>query len=92
MKKKKSTTINSQSLPTWTAENATILSTMEFVTNSEISNCDDFEQFTTYVVAQEQAWLYLEQRLSMSRKHVQLLSYLMLYSARSEERRVGKEC
>ena len=82
MKKKKSTTINSQSLPTWTAENATILSTMEFVTNSEISNCDDSEQFTTYVVAQEQAWLYLEQRLSMSRKHVQLLSYLMLYSAK----------
>lgn len=82
MKKKKSTTVNSLSLPTWTAENATILSTMEFVTNSEISNCDDPEQFTTYVVAQEQAWLYLEQRLSMSRKHVQLLSFLMLYSAK----------
>lgn len=82
MKKKKSTTVNSLSLPTWTAENATILSTMEFVTNSEISNCDDSEQFTTYVVAQEQAWLYLEQRLSMSRKHVQLLSFLMLYSAK----------
>lgn len=80
MKKKKTTAPLPSSLPTWTVDNATILSTMEFVTNNE--NIEDPDQLCTYLAVQNQAWIYLEQRLSMSRMHAQLVSYLMLYSAK----------
>ena len=82
MKKKKTTAPKSNTLPTWNANTATILSTMEFVTNDERINLDNPEEVCAYTMAQEDAWLYLEQRLSMPRTLVQLVSYLMLHSAK----------
>ena len=82
MKKKKSTAPQLSSTITWTSENATLLSTMEFVTNNDLLDTEDADELVTIRATQELAWQYLEQRLSMPRTLVQLVSYLMLYSAK----------
>ena len=82
MKKKKSTAPQLSSTITWTSENATLLSTMEFVTNNDLLDTEDADELVTILATQELAWQYLEQRLSMPRTLVQLVSYLMLYSAK----------
>ena len=71
---------------TWAAVNATILSTMEFLTSDEQLRCsDDAEQPDP---VREAAIAYLQERLNLSRIQVLILTAVLYYSAKHS----GRKC
>ncbi len=71
---------------TWAAVNATILSTMEFLTSDEQLRCsDDAEQPAP---VREAAITYLQERLNLSRIQVLILTAVLYYSAKHS----GRKC
>ena len=71
---------------TWAAVNATILSTMEFLTSDEQLRCsDDAEQPDPM---REAAIAYLQERLNLSRIQVLILTSVLYYSAKHS----GRKC
>ena len=71
---------------TWAAVNATILSTMEFLTSDEQLRCsDDAEQPNP---VREAAIAYLQERLNLSRIQVLILTAVLYYSAKHS----GRKC
>lgn len=70
----------------WAAVNATILSTMEFLTSDEQLRCsDDAEQPAP---VREAAITYLQERLNLSRIQVLILTSVLYYSAKHS----GRKC
>lgn len=71
---------------TWAAVNATILSTMEFLTSDEqLRSSDDAEQPDP---VREAAIAYLQERLNLSRIQVLILTSVLYYSAKHS----GRKC
>ena len=71
---------------TWAAVNATILSTMEFLTSDEKLRCsDDAEQPDP---VREAAIAYLQERLNLSRIQVLILTAVLYYSVKHS----GRKC
>ena len=71
---------------TWAAVNATILSTMEFLTSDEQLRCsNDAEQPDP---VREAAIAYLQERLNLSRIQVLILTAVLYYSAKHS----GRKC
>lgn len=71
---------------TWAAVNATILSTMEFLTSDEqLRNSDDAQQPDP---VREAAIAYLQERLNLSRIQVLILTAVLYYSAKHS----GRKC
>ena len=71
---------------TWALANATILSTMEFLTSDEQLRCsDDAEQPDP---VREAAIAYLQERLNLSRIQVLILTAVLYYSAKHS----GRKC
>ena len=71
---------------TWAAVNATILSTMEFLTSDEQLRCSDDAQQPDPV--REAAITYLQERLNLSRIQVLILTAVLYYSAKHS----GRKC
>lgn len=71
---------------TWAAVNATILSTMEFLTSDEQLRCSDDAQQPDPV--REAAIAYLQKRLNLSRIQVLILTAVLYYSAKHS----GRKC
>ena len=71
---------------TWAAVNATILSTMEFLTCDEQLRCSDDAQQPDPV--REAAIAYLQERLNLSRIPVLILTSVLYYSAKHS----GRKC
>ena len=71
---------------TWAAVNATILSTMEFLTSDEQLRCSDDAQQPDPVC--EEAIAYLQERLNLSRIQVLILTSVLYYSAKHS----GRKC
>ena len=71
---------------TWAAVNATILSTMEFLTSDEQLRCSDDAQQPDPVC--EEAIAYLQERLNLSRIQVLILTAVLYYSAKHS----GRKC
>lgn len=71
---------------TWAAVNATILSTMEFLTSDEQLRCSDDAQQPDPV--REEAIAYLQERLNLSRIQVLILTAVLYYSAKHS----GRKC
>lgn len=76
-----------RSLASWTAEGATILSTMEFLTTNAESPASDDEDgaetdSTPTAANREEAIEYLCQRLSLPRIQTLLVTYLLYHTAR----------
>ncbi|MEE0923687.1 MAG: AAA family ATPase [Paludibacteraceae bacterium] len=71
---------------TWAAVNATILSTMEFLTSDEQLRCSDEAQQPDPV--REAAIAYLQERLNLSRIQVLILTAVLYYSAKHS----GRKC
>ena len=71
---------------TWALVNATILSTMEFLTCDEQLRCSDDEQQPDPV--REEAIAYLQERLNLSRIQVLILTSVLYYSAKHS----GRKC
>lgn len=71
---------------TWAAVNATILSTMEFLTSDEQLRCSDDAQQPDPV--REEAIAYLQERLNLSRIQVLILTSVLYYSAKHS----GRKC
>ena len=74
------------STTTWAAVNATILSTMEFLTSDEQLRCSDDAQQPDPV--REAAIAYLQERLNLSRIQVLILTSVLYYSAKHS----GRKC
>ena len=74
------------STTTWAAVNATILSTMEFLTSDEQLRCSDDAQQSDPV--REAAIAYLQERLNLSRIQVLILTSVLYYSAKHS----GRKC
>ena len=74
------------STTTWAAINATILSTMEFLTSDEQLRCSDDAQQPDPV--REAAIAYLQERLNLSRIQVLILTSVLYYSAKHS----GRKC
>lgn len=74
------------STTTWAAVNATILSTMEFLTSDEQLRCSDDAQQPDLV--REAAIAYLQERLNLSRIQVLILTSVLYYSAKH----LGRKC
>ena len=74
------------STTTWAAVNATILSTMEFLTSDEQLRCSDDAQQPDPV--REVAIAYLQERLNLSRIQVLILTAVLYYSAKHS----GRKC
>ena len=74
------------STTTWAAVNATILSTMEFLTCDEQLRCSDDAQQPDPV--REAAIAYLQERLNLSRIQVLILTSVLYYSAKHS----GRKC
>ena len=75
-----------QPTTTWALANATILSTMEFLTSDEQLRCsDDAEQPDP---VREAAIAYLQERLNLSRIQVLILTAVLYYSAKHS----GRKC
>lgn len=71
---------------TWAAVNATILSTMEFLTSDEqLRSSDDAQQPAP---VREAAIVYLQERLNLSRIQVLILTSVLYYSAKHS----GRKC
>lgn len=70
----------------WAAVNATILSTMEFLTSDEQLRCSDDAQQPDPV--REEAIAYLQERLNLSRIQVLILTSVLYYSAKHS----GRKC
>lgn len=75
-----------QPTTTWAAVNATILSTMEFLTGDEQLRCSDDAQQPDPV--REAAIAYLQERLNLSRIQVLILTAVLYYSAKHS----GRKC
>ena len=75
-----------QPTTTWAAVNATILSTMEFLTSDEQLRCSDDAQQPDPV--REVAIAYLQERLNLSRIQVLILTAVLYYSAKHS----GRKC
>lgn len=75
-----------QPTTTWAAVNATILSTMEFLTSDEQLRCSDDAQQPDPVC--EAAIAYLQERLNLSRIQVLILTSVLYYSAKHS----GRKC
>ena len=75
-----------QPTTTWAAVNATILSTMEFLTCDEQLRCSDDAQQPDPV--REAAIAYLQERLNLSRIQVLILTSVLYYSAKHS----GRKC
>ena len=71
---------------TWAAVNATILSTMEFLTSDEQLRCSDDAHQPDPV--REAAIAYLQERLNLSRIQVLILTAVLYYSAKHS----GRKC
>ena len=71
---------------TWALVNATILSTMEFLTSDEQLRCSDDAQQPDPV--REAAIAYLQERLNFSRIQVLILTAVLYYSAKHS----GRKC
>ena len=71
---------------TWALVNATILSTMEFLTSDEQLRCSDDAQQPDPV--REEAIAYLQERLNLSRIQVLILTSVLYYSAKHS----GRKC
>ena len=71
---------------TWAAVNATILSTMEFLTSDEQLRCSDDAQQPDPM--REAAIAYLQERLNLSRIQVLILTSVIYYSAKHS----GRKC
>ena len=71
---------------TWAAVNATILSTMEFLTSDEQLRCSDDAQQPDPVC--EEAIANLQERLNLSRIQVLILTAVLYYSAKHS----GRKC
>ena len=71
---------------TWAAVNATILSTMEFLTSDEQLRCSDDAQQPDPV--REEAIAYLQERINLSRIQVLILTSVLYYSAKHS----GRKC
>lgn len=71
---------------TWALVNATILSTMEFLTSDEQLRCSDDAQQPDPV--REAAIAYLQERLNLSRIQVLILTSVLYYSAKHS----GRKC
>lgn len=75
-----------QPTTTWAAVNATILSTMEFLTSDEqLRSSDDAQQPDP---VREAAIAYLQERLNLSRIQVLILTAVLYYSAKHS----GRKC
>ena len=70
---------------TWAAVNATILSTMEFLTSDEQLRCSDDAQQPDPM--REAAITYLQERLNLSRIQVLILTAVLYYSAKHSGRK-----
>ena len=86
-KSPKRATRSPRSLASWTAEGATILSTMEFLTTNAESPASDDEDgaetdSTPTAANREEAIEYLCQRLSLPRIQTLLVTYLLYHTAR----------
>lgn len=75
-----------QPTTTWALANATILSTMEFLTSDEQLRCSDDAQQPDPV--REAAIAYLQERLNLSRIQVLILTAVLYYSAKHS----GRKC
>ena len=75
-----------QPTTTWALVNATILSTMEFLTSDEQLRCSDDAQQPDPV--REEAIAYLQERLNLSRIQVLILTSVLYYSAKHS----GRKC
>ena len=75
-----------QPTTTWAAVNATILSTMEFLTSDEQLRCSDDAQQPDPMC--EEAIAYLQERLNLSRIQVLILTSVLYYSAKHS----GRKC
>ena len=71
---------------TWAAVNATILSTMEFLTSDEQLRCSDDAQQPDPMC--EEAIAYLQERLNLSRIQALILTAMLYYSAKHS----GRKC
>ena len=71
---------------TWALVNATILSSMEFLTSDEQLRCSDDAQQPDPV--REAAIAYLQERLNLSRIQVLILTAVLYYSAKHS----GRKC
>ena len=69
-----------QPTATWAADNATILSTMEFLTSDEQFNYSDDAQQPDPV--REAAITYLQERLNLSRIQVLILTFVLYHSVK----------
>lgn len=75
-----------QPTTTWALVNATILSTMEFLTSDEQLRCSDDVQQPDPMC--EEAIAYLQERLNLSRIQVLILTSVLYYSAKHS----GRKC
>lgn len=67
--------------PTWTRNNATILSTMQFLTSRDLLSCTDEPDNYSTTPERESALTYLQDRLQLTRMQVRILTAILYYSA-----------
>ena len=67
--------------PTWSKNNATILSTMQFLTSRDLLSCTDEPDNYSTTPEREAALTYLQERLQLTRLQVRILTAILYYSA-----------
>lgn len=67
--------------PTWSRNNATILSTMQFLTSRDLLSCTDEPDNYSTTPEREAALTYLQDRLQLTRMQVRILTAILYYSA-----------
>lgn len=67
--------------PTWSRNNATILSTMQFLTSRDLLSCTDEPDNYSTTPEREAALTYLQERLQLTRLQVRILTAILYYSA-----------
>lgn len=67
--------------PTWSRNNATILSTMQFLTSRDLLSCTDEPDNYSTTPERESALTYLQDRLQLTRMQVRILTAILYYSA-----------
>ena len=67
--------------PTWSRNNATILSTMQFLTSRDLLSCTDEPDNYSTTPERESALAYLQERLQLTRLQVRILTAILYYSA-----------
>ena len=78
---------NQNQTATWSPTNATILSTMQFLTSRDLLSCSDEPDSFQTTPEREAALAYLQDRLQLTRMQVRIVTAILYYSAQHSGRR-----